>query len=146
MKTIVTTIIAISFTFTVSNVTAQGGYNDEPVTAETLLQMQEQGTGFFAISPLKIESNANGFIIAWQTINESNITSFELEAGESKESYVSVKKMEPGNAARPANIYQVGLRNTVLQGDKLYFRIKITFNDGASLYTGQSVVKVRKTR
>ncbi|MES2848260.1 MAG: hypothetical protein V4685_04355 [Bacteroidota bacterium] len=146
MKTLLNIIIAASFTLTVSNTKAQAGYNDEPVTAETLLQMQENGNGLFAISPIKIESIVNGFTIQWQTINEKNIASFELEAGEDKKSFTSVKKMEAGNDDRPANIYQIGLKSPAIQGDKIYLRIKINFNDGTSRYTNESVLKMRKTK
>ena len=90
MKTILHTIIAISFTLTVTNAKAQSGYNDEPITAETLLQMQDGGNGLFAISPIKIESIVNGFNIQWRTINENNIASFELEAGEDKKKAIAV--------------------------------------------------------
>lgn len=146
MKIIYNIIFLGGFVFAVSPVKAQAGYSDEPVTAETLIQMQDGGPGLFAISPIKIESITNGFTVQWQTINEDGIASFELEAGEDKKSFASVKKMEAGNAARPANIYQIGLKNTIVQGDKIFLRIKINFANGTSRYTDESVVKLRKVK
>jgi len=146
MKTIFNIITAISFTLTVSTANAQAAYNDEPVTAETLLQMQEGGSGLFVISPVKIESIINGFTVQWQTINENGIASFELEAGEDKKSFTSVKKMEAGNTARPSNIYQIGLKSSVIQGDKIYLRVKINFTNGTSIYTDEAVVKMKKVK
>ena len=54
--------------------------------------------------------------------------------------------MEAGNAARPSNVYQIGLRNSAIQTDKIYLRIKINFNDGTSRYTDASVVKMRSKK
>lgn len=146
MKIIFNIIAAISFTLTVSTANAQAGYSDEPVTAETLLQMQEGGNGLFAISPVKIESIINGFTVQWQTMNENGIASFELEAGQDKKNFTSVKKMEAGNTAYPSNIYQIGLKSSVIQGDKIYLRIKINFANGTSRYTDEAVVTMRKAK
>ncbi|MFT3679571.1 MAG: hypothetical protein QM791_04825 [Ferruginibacter sp.] len=142
MKALRTITIILSLFFITSNAEAQAGYSDEPVTAETFLRMQDGEAAPFAISPVKIENSAGAFSIKWQTINESNIASFELQVSDDKNNFTTIKKMQAGNTANPANLYQVDIKNSFIKTEKTYFRVKTTFSNAAVVYTENVLVKV----
>ena len=145
MKTATKTIIiTISFTIAICNAKAQSPNNTEPITLETLLQMQESGKGPFVITPIKIVNTSTGFNVQWQTLNEYRIASFELETGVTRKSYTSIKKIAAGNETSPSNRYEIGLKSSDVPSDRLHLRIKINYADGTSHYINETAVKMRR--
>jgi hypothetical protein len=108
--------------------------------------MQAGHNTSFSISPLQLQNTASGFAVVWQTVNEKDIASFELEAGGDKKSFASIKTIAPGNTAQPANRYQVDINLRSTPMEKYYFRVKTSFANGKSVYTDAVLVKMKKAR
>ena len=146
MKTITTLLTGMILLLSAANSNAQSASNDEDVTFETLVRIADNDLVLFAISPLRIENASSGFAVKWQTRNENSIAGFELQMGETKNNFTTIKKMAPAVSPATGKIYAAAFNNTIILSDKVYFRVKTNFTDGKISYSDIAAVKISNAK
>jgi len=146
MKTINTVLIAATLLCYTAKSNAQTAVNDEEITAETFIRMLDNDLPPAKMSPLRIENSRNGFAVKWQTFNENNVTGFEVQIGEDRNNFTTIKKIAPIVASQPAKVYAAEFNNTLILSEKAYFRVKTSFTNGTVCYTDIAAVKFKTAK
>ena len=144
MKPLRYLLIAGCFILLSACANAQSVNDDEPITAETFIEMASGESTVFAMSALQAQNTANGFALIWQTLNEKNVASFQLEAGEDKKQLKIIKTIPSSLGKQQANRYQLDFNLSNIQAEKAFFRIKANFTNGKSVYGDVMMVKMKK--
>ena len=133
MKTIINTIFIILILCS-ATVNAQTKFtiNTNPETAVNTVALNTIGADG---NELKFERDANGASIKWQTSGESNTSHFELQLSYDNETFEMSKIIAASDVTAWCTNYEVKFRKTYLSGEKVYYRIKTVFNNGAEAYT-----------
>jgi hypothetical protein len=128
MKTIIT-VIAAGFILNTSNVTAQSiaSINNDGITAA------EGKAASLIISEVTFKPLRNGYNVTWETQNQFNVASFELQISEDNKNFSTVKRRTCGPEKRSR--YQVQLNNTIIFANPVYYRLKWVTLDGQVNYT-----------
>lgn len=128
MKTIIT-IIAAGFILNTSNVTAQStaSISNDGITAA------EGKTPSLIISEVNFKALRNGYNVTWETQNQFNVASFELQISENNKNFSTVKRRTCGPEKRSK--YQVQLSNTIIFANPVFYRLKWVTMDGQVNYT-----------
>jgi len=128
MKTIIT-LIAAGFILNTSNVTAQStaSINNDGITAA------EGKVPSLIISEVNFKALRNGYNVTWETQNQFNVASFELQISENNKNFSTVKRRTCGPEKRSK--YQVQLSNTLILANPVFYRLKWVTMDGQVNYT-----------
>ncbi len=128
MKTIIT-VIATGFILSTSNVTAQ---STASISNEGMVTAEGKNPSLI-ISEVTFTSLRNGYNVTWETQNQFNIASFELQISEDNKNFSTVKRRTCGPEKRSR--YQVQLNNTLIFANPVYYRLKWVTLDGQVNYT-----------
>lgn len=128
MKTIIT-VIATGFILSTSNVTAQ---STASISNEGMMTAEGKNPSLI-ISEVTFTSLRNGYNVTWETQNQFNIASFELQISEDNKNFSTVKRRTCGPEKRSR--YQVQLNNTLIFANPVYYRLKWVTLDGQVNYT-----------
>ena len=128
MKTIIT-LIAAGFILNTSNVTAQStaSINNDGITAA------EGKVPSLIISEVNFKALRNRYNVTWETQNQFNVASFELQISENNKNFSTVKRRTCGPEKRSK--YQVQLSNTLILANPVFYRLKWVTMDGQVNYT-----------
>lgn len=128
MKTIIT-IIAAGLMLNAGKITAQSVAsinNDGMLAAENKVPA-------LIISEVTFKPLRNGYNVTWETQNQFNVASFELQISEDNKNFSTVKRRTCGPEKRSR--YQVQLTNTLIFANPVYYRLKWVTIDGQVNYT-----------
>lgn len=91
---------------------------------------------------LKFEKNASGTFIKWQTANESNTSHFELQISYDNNTFETIKRVAASDVTVWNTNYQIKFSKTYISEEKVYYRVKTVFTNGAEFYTSSSAFAV----
>lgn len=128
MKTIIT-VIAAGFILSTSNVTAQ---STASISNEGMVATEGKNPSLI-ISEVAFTPLRNGYNVTWETQNQFNVASFELQISEDNKNFSTVKRRTCGPEKRSR--YQVQLNNTLIFANPVYYRLKWVTMDGQVNYT-----------
>ena len=128
MKTIIT-VIATGFILSTSNVTAQ---STASISNEGMVTAEGKNPSLI-ISEVTFTPLRNGYNVTWETQNQFNIASFELQISEDNKNFSTVKRRTCGPEKRSR--YQVQLNNTLIFANPVHYRLKWVTLDGQVNYT-----------
>ncbi len=132
MKTIIT-LIAASFILNSGNAFSQSvaSVNNDA------MMMEEAKPATLVISEVNFSPIRHGYNITWETQNQFNVASFELQISEDGQRFSTIKRRTCGPEKRSR--YQVQLKNTVIFADQVYYRLKWVTLDGQVNYTESKI-------
>ena len=129
MKTIIT-VIAAGFILNTGNAFSQSVavVNNDAMMAEATAT-----TPTLIISEVSFKPIRHGYNITWETQNQFNVASFELQISEDNDRFSTIKRRTCGPEKR--SMYQVQLTNTLIFASHIYYRLKYVTLDGQVNYT-----------
>ena len=138
MKTIYSLITAIIFTASAANAQTKFSINDGTENVANNAIMTDAAKN----NELKFEMGANGASIKWQTSNENNTSHFELQISDDNKTFTSIKKVAASDMTQWATNYEVKFRKTYIAAEKVYYRVKTVFTNGAEMYTAATAFAI----
>lgn len=127
MKTIIT-VIAAGFILNTNSVNAQSVSSMN----ETMAISEAKAPELY-ISEVSFRALRNGYNVTWETNNQFNVASFELQISDNNKNFSTVKRRTCGPEKRSR--YQVQLNNTLIFANPVYYRLKYVTLDGEVKYT-----------
>jgi Secretion system C-terminal sorting domain len=85
--------------------------------------------------------SANNVKVSWSTTNEINAAYYVVERSSDDASFISVAQVDANNSAEPVHTYQVNDQLYNVEGNIVYYRLRIVDNDGK--YTYSKVIPVK---
>lgn len=128
MKTIIT-VIAASFILNAGNAFSQS----VAVVNNDAMMAEETKAPALVISEVNFRQLRNGYNVTWETKNQFNVASFELQISEDNNRFSTIKRRTCGPEKRSR--YQVQMNNTLILASTLYYRLKWVTLDGQVNYT-----------
>ena len=133
MKTIIT-VIAAGFILNAGSAFSQSVavVNNEAIMA-TETKPPTLIISEVSFKPMKRQ----GYNVTWETQNQFNVASFELQISEDNSHFSTIKRRTCGPEKRSR--YQVQLTNTLILASPLYYRLKWVTLDGQVNYTESKI-------
>lgn len=128
MKTIIT-VIAANFILNAGNAFSQS----VAVVNNDAMMAEETKVPALVISEVSFRQLRNGYNVTWETKNQFNVASFELQISDNNNRFSTVKRRTCGPEKRSR--YQVQLTNTLILANPVYYRLKWVTIDGQVNYT-----------